>query len=122
MSKPLVSTRERGLAAEEVVAEYLQRTGHIILKRNLFTRFGEIDILAKKNGEFVAVEVRSRTKKSEIPPELSVSRTKYFHLVRSLLSLPFLQNKPARIDLVTVEQGRVKRHFRAIGPLCGNYA
>ncbi len=44
----LPSTRERGLAAEEVAAQYLLRTGYHILKRNLATRFGEIDILAKK--------------------------------------------------------------------------
>ena len=122
MSKPSLSTRETGAVAEDVAAEYLQKTGYIVLKRNLFTRFGEIDILAKKNGEFVAVEVRSRTRKTAIPPELSVSRTKYQHIVRSLLSLPFLHNRPTRIDLVTVEEGKVQKHFRSIGPLCGSYA
>ncbi len=117
----LPSTRTRGQIAEDLVATYLQRTGHIILQRNLYTRFGEIDILARKGDEFIAVEVRSRTRQTNIPPELSVSRNKYRHLVKTLLSLSFLQNKPTRIDLVTVEAGRIRHHFRAINPLQGSY-
>lgn len=117
----LPSTRERGLAAEEIAAAYLQRTGHHILKRNLSTRYGEIDILAKKDGEFIAVEVRSHRRNTPVPPELSVSVKKYRHLVRTLLSLPFLHNKPARIDLVTVVKGEVKKHYRAIDPTRGVY-
>jgi putative endonuclease len=118
----LPSTRERGLAAEEVAARYLLDTGHHILKRNLSTRYGEIDILAKKNGEFIAVEVRSHRRDTPIPPELSVSVTKYRHLVRTLLSLPFLHNQPTRIDLVTVVKGQVRRHYRSIDPTRGAYA
>lgn len=121
MSKPTLSTKQRGNLAEDIVAEYLRRTGHVILKRNLYTKFGEIDILARKQHQFIAVEVRSRTRQSTIPPELSVSPTKYRHIVRSLLSLSWLHNKPTRIDLITVEGGKIRRHYRAIGPLCGAY-
>lgn len=112
-----LSTRERGNLAENIAAEYLQKSGYHILKRNLYTPFGEIDILAKQGKEFICIEVRSRTRKTPIPPELSLSVNKYRHLVRSLLSLPFLHNRPTRIDLVTVEAGRVQKHFKSIDPL-----
>lgn len=106
------STWQRGLRAEELVAQTLQELGWQILGRNIYTDYGEIDILAKEGGEFVCVEVRSRTNSSNIPPELSVSRSKYQHLVRSLLSLPKLHNQPVRIDLITVESGKIQNHFK----------
>lgn len=107
----LSSTFEKGRAAESLVAEYLRHLGYHILKQNLFTPFGEIDILAKQGTEFVCVEVRSRTRNQSIPPEMSVSHRKYRHLVRSLLSLPFLHNRPVRIDLVIVEANKITRHM-----------
>ncbi len=110
--QPKASTFEKGRAAESLVAAYLREKGYHILKRNLFTKYGEIDILAKQGDEFVCVEVRSRTRKDDIPPELSVSLSKYRHLVKSLLSLPFLHNRPVRIDLITVEAQQIARHMQ----------
>lgn len=112
---PQLSTRERGSIAESLVAEHLRQQGYHILKQNLYTRFGEIDILAKEGDEFVCVEVRSRNRqRPNLPPEISLGVAKYQHLVRSLLSLPFLHNRPTRIDLVTVEKGKVRHHFKNI--------
>lgn len=110
------STRDRGLAAEELAAEFLRRHKYRILARNLFTPYGEIDILAKSGNEYVCVEVRSRHKVSQdaLAPEDVLTRTKYTHLVRSLLSLAFLQNKLVRIDLITVEAGKVRKHYQDI--------
>lgn len=110
------STRERGLVAEDIAAEFLRRQKYRILARNLFTPYGEIDILAKSGNEYVCVEVRSRHKVSTdaLAPEDVITRTKYTHLVRSLLSLAFLQNKLVRIDLITVEAGRVRKHYQDI--------
>jgi len=110
------STRERGLAAEDTAAEFLRRQKYRILARNLFTPYGEIDILAKQGSEYVCVEVRSRHKVSHdaLAPEDVLTRSKYTHLVRSLLSLAFLQNKLVRIDLITVEAGKVRKHYQDI--------
>lgn len=110
--KKTVSTFEKGRSAESIAAAYLQNLGYHILKRNLYTPFGEIDILAKQGSEFVCVEVRSRLRKDGIPPELTVSQRKYRHLVRSLLSLPFLHNRPVRIDLITLEAQKVRLHIQ----------
>lgn len=111
-SKP--TTTQKGRKAEEIATLYLAHRGYTILSRNLFTPFGEIDILAKKNNEYVCVEVKSRTQTNELPPELALNATKYSRLVRSLLSLADLHNKPARIDVITVEGNRVRRHFKAV--------
>ncbi len=115
-SKRFLSTHEKGQRSEDLVAEHLRSKNWQIIGRNIFTKFGEIDILAKENDEFVCVEVRSRTRHTSIPPELSVSWRKYQHLVRSLLSLPRLYNRPTRIDLITVEAGAITNHYRDFSP------
>jgi putative endonuclease len=106
------STWQRGLRSEELVTSWLKQLGWHILGRNIYTAHGEIDILAREGKEFVCVEVRSRTRQTTIPPELSVSQRKYSHLIKSLLSLPRLHNQPVRIDLITVEAGKIANHFK----------
>lgn len=110
------SPREKGRLAEDTAARYLLQKGYRILSRNLFTPYGEIDILAKLGAEYICVEVRSRRMRSrdERAPEDVLTRTKYTHLVRSLLSLAFLHNKPVRIDLLTVEANAVRHHYQNI--------
>jgi putative endonuclease len=108
------STYRKGQVAEALAAQYLQRKGYRILRHNVRTPFGEIDLLAWKKGEFIVVEVRSRAKKSWISPELTITPQKYSRIVRSLLCLPYLHNKPTRIDVITIIGERVKRHFKAV--------
>lgn len=45
---------------EERAARYLQRHGYRILERNFSCRFGEIDIIAGRNGYVTFVEVKLR--------------------------------------------------------------
>lgn len=103
-----------GVPAESLVCEFLVTRGYTILKRNLLTPFGEIDILAKDKNEYVCIEVRSRQEPDSIPPELAFTRKKYRHLVRSLLSIEWLHNKPLRIDFVSVMAGKIVAHYQDI--------
>lgn len=109
-----VSTTEKGQYSEAVAAEYLEKQGHTIVARNLRTPFGEIDLLTKHKGDYVCVEVRSHSNSQHVGPELSITYTKYRHLVRSLLSLDWLYNKPVRIDFITVVAGTVFRYYKDI--------
>lgn len=106
--------RAAGATAEAIAAAHLTTQGYRILAHNIYTKFGEIDILAKEAQEYVCVEVRSRRHFGALPPELCLSWQKYQHLVRSVLSLPYLHNRPTRIDLITVENGSVARHIKNI--------
>jgi len=47
-----------GLEAEEKVAKYLLKNGYKILKRNFHSKFGEIDIIAKKDNILSFIEVK----------------------------------------------------------------
>jgi putative endonuclease len=52
-------SRAKGSAAEERACRYLRNEGFDLVDRNVHSRFGEIDIIAVKNGVLHFVEVKS---------------------------------------------------------------
>jgi len=52
-------SRAKGDAAEEKACAFLYENGYVILQRNFYSRFGEIDIIAEKKGTLHFVEVKS---------------------------------------------------------------
>ena len=52
--------KELGKAGETLAAIYLEEKGFKILERNFNTRFGELDIIAEKDGVIHYVEVKTR--------------------------------------------------------------
>jgi len=52
-------SRAKGNLAEDKACEYLLEYGYIILERNFYSRFGEIDIIATKNEVLHFIEVKS---------------------------------------------------------------
>lgn len=49
-----------GALSETLACKYLTTSGYKIITRNYRSRFGEIDIVASKNGLMTFIEVRSR--------------------------------------------------------------
>lgn len=60
LSTDIITTRDIGNKAEEVVAEYLGDRGYKILERNWKTKYCEIDIVAQKGSTVYFVEVKHR--------------------------------------------------------------
>ena len=54
------SRGDLGRAGETAAARYLERRGLVILERNLRSRLGEIDLLARDGQTLVFVEVKAR--------------------------------------------------------------
>ena len=52
--------RKKGNVGEEIVVNYLKRTGYEILEQNYLKRFGEIDIVAVKDVIIHFIEVKSQ--------------------------------------------------------------
>lgn len=50
--------RHIGAAAEDWACRYLQENGFCILDRNIYTRYGELDIIAKKANRLHVIEVK----------------------------------------------------------------
>ncbi len=68
--KVLTPLRIRGNLGERAAAKYLRRAGYKILARNyVVDGAGEIDIIAKKDGTSVIVEVKTRNQNTLEPGE-----------------------------------------------------
>lgn len=55
----LTERRKLGNVGENVACEYLQRRGFEIVQRNYLKPWGEIDIIARKEGTYRFIEVKS---------------------------------------------------------------
>lgn len=49
-----------GRKGESIAIEYLENNGYKIINRNYYSRFGEIDIIAKKENYIIFAEVKTR--------------------------------------------------------------
>jgi putative endonuclease len=54
------AARDAGARAEDAACAFLERHGLAIVARNVRSRFGEIDVVAREGGTLVFVEVRLR--------------------------------------------------------------
>jgi len=114
------STRALGQAGEAAAVRYLKRRGLVILARNLRSRLGEIDLLARDGSTLVFVEVKARRGLSGDPPEAAVDARKRARLGRlalGYLAARRLGEQSCRFDVVGVsldEAGSVigVRHLR----------
>jgi putative endonuclease len=98
-----------GRWGETLAADYLAGQGYEIIGRNLRTKYGEIDILARQNGSLVFVEVKTRTNANFGEPESSVDARKQAHL--SAAAQAYLQEHSElgsdwRFDVVAIRADR----------------
>ncbi len=70
-----------GRWGEQAAADYLIGKGYAIVARNLRTPYGEIDIIARRDGFTFFVEVKARTTTSLGPPEIAVASHKQKHML-----------------------------------------
>jgi len=96
-----------GDLGENTACSYLKKSGYSIIKRNYQTKFGEIDIIAKKENQLIFIEVKSSNFDSEIPPEDNLTKAKIKKLLKTielyLLSNRFSREIPHRLDLIAVK-------------------
>ncbi len=52
-------SRAKGNTAEDTACQFLAENGFDIIERNFYSRFGEIDVIALKDGVLHFVEVKS---------------------------------------------------------------
>ena len=93
-----------GKQGEQAAADYLKMHGYEIVAANQRTPYGEIDLIAQKDGFTIFVEVKTRTSKIFGPPEIAVSPRKQAHM-RSCAEHYAQQNEIDhwQIDVIAVE-------------------
>ncbi len=101
-----LSNREKGRFGEEIAAKYLENSGFQVLERNFhYSKYSEIDIIAKEKDELVFVEVKTRSTTDFGHPFESISRKKLENIFKAAQF--YMQNtkekyKRFRIDVVSV--------------------
>lgn len=97
--------KKLGARGEELAANYLVKKGYQIIQRNYYTRYGELDIISKKDNILIFVEVKTRTSTSFGLPEESVTKVKMDHLRKA--ALIYLNNlnqgfREIRFDVIAI--------------------
>ena len=86
---PKTEKRKIGDIGEELVSRFLAKQGYKIIERNYLRKWGEIDIVAEKDGVLHFVEVKSLTWKpgfqvSEYMPEANMRLWKKQRMSRAI--------------------------------------
>ena len=98
--------RIKGNQGEKIAREYLEKLGYKILAVNFrYSKFSEIDIVAKEKDTIVFVEVKMRSTKNCGHPFEAVTKKKLQNIYQT--ALYYLQNtnekyKNYRIDVLSV--------------------
>ena len=101
------SRRKLGIWGENEAERFLIELGYSIIGRNVRTSYGEIDIVAHKDGFVVFIEVKTRTTQSFGTPEDSITVAKRERLIQSAAA--YLQNHPEmenswQIDVISIQK------------------
>lgn len=99
--------RKKGTVYEEKAVLFLKQKGYLILERNFYTRFGEIDIIAKDGTYLVFVEVKYR-KTANIGDALEAvtpkKQKRLFTSARVYLYMKHYQiEPPCRFDVIAFQ-------------------
>jgi putative endonuclease len=98
--------KEIGKIGEDLASDFLEKQGYIIVERNKhFSRFCELDIVAKYKNTYVFVEVKTRSTLAFGHPMEAITKTKMNNIktgVFSYLKEKNLKNINYRIDVISV--------------------
>lgn len=113
-----------GQFAEQYVAQYLESKGYFLVERNYKKRWGEVDIIVKKNDILIFVEVKAANKEiTGLEPEVRISREKIKKVVRAartyLAERKYTDDQEWQVDVVSIifnkDRGVAKiKHFKNI--------
>lgn len=106
-----------GKDGEEIASKYLLQNGYQILKRNFYTKQGEIDIIAKEKEEYVFIEVKTRKNREYGEPIDAIDKNKIKHLKKAISYYLYknkLEDKFIRIDIIQIKYIKNKFYINHI--------
>jgi len=77
-----IETRELGRLGENRAVWYLRVRGYSILERNVRTKLGEIDVVARRGNIVAFIEVKTRQSRAAGEPHSAVDRPKQLRIAR----------------------------------------
>jgi putative endonuclease len=102
-----MNSREIGNLAEDKAVKFLEQNKYKIVDRNFYSRFGEIDVIAIKNGVYHFVEVKSG---ETFEPIYNITPAKFKKIIKTMnLYLKKKRiNNPYQIDAVIVKNDNIE--------------
>ena len=100
-----MNTRTKGNLGEDLAVKYLKKHGYKIVERNYTCQFGELDIIAKHNGFYVFLEVKSRSSVNFGLPRYAVNIRKQQTIITCAkwwLARNNLMGSAVRFDVVEI--------------------
>lgn len=76
-----------GRYGENIAANYYKKRGYSIIATNLYSRYGEIDLIISKNSQITLVEVKTTSSKKFIWPEEKINVKKLDNIINTYYSL-----------------------------------
>ncbi len=100
----MINNRKCGDAGEDLACRYLEKQGYEILERNKhYSRFCEIDIIAKHKNTHIFVEVKTRKTDGFGTPFEAITKTKYENIKKGVLNyISENKVKDYRIDVIGI--------------------
>src|SRR3989339_1735563 len=72
-----------GKTGEDLALDYLKSHGYFVLEKNFTSKFGEIDIIAKKEHSLYFIEVKTRSNTNFGEPYEAVNKRKIYHIKKA---------------------------------------
>jgi len=105
-----------GQSGEKKAEKYLISQGYDVLEKNFRCKFGEIDLIAQKDGVLVFVEVKTRSGSGYGMGFESVTKKKQEKLLLTAQTY-MAGRKPlqARFDVISIDKGEITHIKNAFG-------
>ncbi|WMJ88286.1 YraN family protein [Anaerocolumna sp. MB42-C2] len=117
----MYNKRTIGTQKEQLAADYLKKSGYIILEQNFSCRTGEIDIIAKEENYLIFVEVKYRKDTAKGFPQEAVDFYKMKKITHTALYYMTIKriptDTPCRFDVVNIldqEISLIQNAFEAV--------
>ncbi|MAS86477.1 MAG: YraN family protein [Micavibrio sp.] len=108
-----ISSYQKGLWAEWLVAFYLRFIGYKILAKRYKTKFGEIDLIARKNNVLIFVEVKARKNQEDGLEAVTLKTQKRIINAAKIFIQNYEQEVMAiRFDVAAVSAHGIVEHIR----------
>ena len=106
-----------GRKGEKQACAYLKRLGWKILERNWKNPYGEVDIIAEKDGVCAFIEVKTRLSDKYGAPSEAVTNSRKLKYIRGA-NCYFYGNDPdctVRFDIIEIFRGEINHIENAFG-------
>lgn len=94
-----MDTKELGFLAENIASRYLEDGGYEVIDKNYRKPWGEIDVIARKDGAIIFAEVKANRRQfiGDFNPEVRVDWKKMVKIKRA--AMLYLEHKLCDMDL-----------------------